>query len=1235
VLAQFSFTGEQQTWTVPAGVNDVRIYALGAGGGGQTPGTPDPVTGALPTGGPLSVAGLGAMVAAEVPVSSGEVLSIIVGGEGGSGNGSGGYGGGGRGGNLEADGGGGGASGVSRAEGPIVVSGGGGGAGSGATFSNAQGGSGGGIGGAAESGEEGLEAGGLPGASAGGGGEGATPSAGGSGGRNGGGGGGLGVGGSGAGACTHGGGGGGGGGYYGGGGGGGGCYRESGGGGGGSSFVDPNARVVEVVAGFSGGNGDVAITTPDATPGYVTGQQTSFAFTGGTQGYTVPEGVRTLTVHAAGGAGSGGAAAATEQAEVPAAPGQRVLVNVGGEGSVNQYVEAFNGGGAGGRNGGGSGGGGSDVRIGGVQPKDRVIVAGGGGGSGSGGNGGSGGPAGVSEGAAGIEGATASGLPGFSNGAGGAGGSQTSGGAGGGASYFASGGNGSIGEGGGAGVGCTASGGGGGGGGGYYGGGGGGGGCYGSGGGGGGGSSFVEPAAIGISSSVGTSGPGRISIVPNKQPSPSSPGGGGSGGGGGGGSGSDQGLGAPVPTCANHEVSVGPFTIQGACFTPQGGKLIATGRVRLSGLDVVLGGSGQIVIDPAHFSISATAPVSAYLGSIRVYQGSFSATLRGHLSLGISSSAKVKGIAISGTLDLGPLAGGAMDVKAMAQVGPVTGNVDLHVSNSLGLELHSLSLSFTGQIPLGAISVQAASLSYNHTNSGDEWTGSVTVKLPPEFGTLNGTLKVLNGKLEEVNVQDTGINRYIGSIVFLQHLGLDIQIQPHLATTGALGLSAGPSLPGINAPALGLEGTLGADFGSPVVITAHGTLKVAAKFQLASANATWRVPSSFSVNAHAQLSIGPASVDAGVSGGADSHGFALFGNGNVSIPGASGQGIVYLSEKGMGACFDQSVLFLTVAEGFGYKWGDVLPSLYFDSCGLLDYKTAAHLSAAGHAAQSSVIHIPAGQHEVVLGARGVSAYPTFTVRAPDGQILNPATARTGKVGKGVYVFVTDPPNLGSYVLLGRPQPGNWSIIPTPTSPAIASTGSALSLPPAHVAATVHRRSRNTYVLQWRAPHIQGQTLWFSSVSANSTQTLLETSRPSGKLTFRPLTDGSGGRRKIRVLVSQNEIPRAQLTPTSFSVPRPQPPSPVRHVLIARHGTRAAFTWRPSPSAADYRAYITVSNGRRLFFELTAPQRALMITEIPANASITARIVVVSNLGRTSRSATGKLAAPHKKPHRRH
>jgi RHS repeat-associated protein len=511
VLAQFSFTGEQQTWTVPAGVNGVRIYARGAGGGGDTAGTPDPITGALPTGGPLTVAGLGAMVAAEVPVSPGEVLSVTVGGEGGSGDGAAGYGGGGRGGNLEADGGGGGASEVSRAGGPIVVAGGGAGAGSGATFSNAQGGSGGGIGGEAESGEEGL-AGGLPGSWGGGGGGGATTSAGGSGGRNEGQPGGLGVGGSGAGACTGGGGGGGGGGYYGGSGGGSGCYGTSGGGGGGSGFVDPGAHVVEAVPGFSGGNGGIVITSPGTSPGYPNEGPKSFSFNGGTQTYTVPTGVRALTVRAVGGSGSGGAAGAVEQAEVPVVPGQLVLVNAGGEGQPGTNA-TFLGGGAAGHEGGGAGGGGSDARIGGVQPKDRVMVAGGGGGAGGGGAPGAGGAAGISEGAAGLPGDTTNGLPGFDNGEGANGGTQTSGGGGGAAGYGGGGGGGGPGEGGTGGAGCTGDAGGGGGGG-YYGGGGGGGGCYGSGGGGGGGSSYAEPGSFNVLGGGGSTGPGSLTVTP-------------------------------------------------------------------------------------------------------------------------------------------------------------------------------------------------------------------------------------------------------------------------------------------------------------------------------------------------------------------------------------------------------------------------------------------------------------------------------------------------------------------------------------------------------------------------------------------------------------------------------------------------------------------------------------------------------------------------------------------------
>jgi hypothetical protein len=248
----------------------------------------------------------------------------------------------------------------------------------------------------------------------------------------------------------------------------------------------------------------------------------TFHYTGKKQTFIVPPGVSQLTIDAHGGEGAGFSVSPSNDtpgfpgrvhAIISVRPGDKLYVFVGGSGTNG----GFNGGGAGGTSGSGSysgnpGGGASDVRAGGDQLKDRIIVAAGGGGSGeavrtydfaSGGNGG--GMAGQSGGGGGTT---------YGAG-GGAGGSQRKGGSGGagGPCYDSSdcgqpGGNGALGLGGNGGAAhCLYAGGGGGAGGGYYGGGGGGGGgadyvyMYGcgepgQGGGGGGGSSYVEPSAI-------------------------------------------------------------------------------------------------------------------------------------------------------------------------------------------------------------------------------------------------------------------------------------------------------------------------------------------------------------------------------------------------------------------------------------------------------------------------------------------------------------------------------------------------------------------------------------------------------------------------------------------------------------------------------------------------------------------------------------------------------------------
>jgi hypothetical protein len=277
-------------------------------------------------------------------------------------------------------------------------------------------------------------------------------------------------------------------------------------------FTVSGCMAAAMLAGCGGSQTPVGLVPIGAAPDHLPGQK-SFDYTGETQYFTVPAGVRQIKVIARGarGAGSPVAYGGRVHAVIPVTPGEKLVVYVGGDGMG--HLGGYNGGGPGYRStsSGNShaygGGGATDIREGGNSLDDRVLVAGGAGGQGgldySYGVGGQGG------------GRTAgSGAPGFYSpqaGAGGSGGAQKSGGRGGGGgtgSYGSgeSGGDGSLGEGGGgAGPGGYLSylgGGGGGGGGGYYGGGGGGGGGgddygggVGGGGGGGGGSSFVQRSA--------------------------------------------------------------------------------------------------------------------------------------------------------------------------------------------------------------------------------------------------------------------------------------------------------------------------------------------------------------------------------------------------------------------------------------------------------------------------------------------------------------------------------------------------------------------------------------------------------------------------------------------------------------------------------------------------------------------------------------------------------------------
>ena len=283
----FAFTGAAQSYHVPAGICSASVVAIGASGGrAGLPGGSGALTGQ---------AGLGGMVSADISVTPGSSLTVLVGGQGAPGSEpeagpnpttAGGFNGGGNGGGSDAPntvngsgGAGGGASSVLAGSTPLVVAGGGGGVGGWQTVSPDLGNGGNAGFPSAAPGTAGFEAGNTPG-------RGGTQAAGGAGGTNDGGSGSgqagtIGQGGDGSegGTTYQVGGGGGGGGYF--GGGGGGAARPdhgtASGGGGGSSFGPPSASFVVYP---SPGNGAVSIFYDPATDTCATSSPTTAATTG-------------------------------------------------------------------------------------------------------------------------------------------------------------------------------------------------------------------------------------------------------------------------------------------------------------------------------------------------------------------------------------------------------------------------------------------------------------------------------------------------------------------------------------------------------------------------------------------------------------------------------------------------------------------------------------------------------------------------------------------------------------------------------------------------------------------------------------------------------------------------------------------------------------------------------------------------------------------------------------------
>ncbi len=667
----------------------------------------------------------------------------------------------------------------------------------------------------------------------------------------------------------------------------------------------------------------------------------------------------------------------------------------------------------------------------------------------------------------------------------------------------------------------------------------------------------------------------------------------------------DQGYGAPKATCDNHSAQLAGVTVLATCFHDAGGgKLTARGQLRVNGFDLFV--NGGATLDLRASTLTAAGSVDGYLGSMHVYHGelgSFSLKLGVGHTWEVPKGLKIKKLPATGSFSLS-LTTNALTAEATAQIGngdtafAISGGITLKATLTDGLKLDGFHLELASDLPLKSLVIKQAELAYKATSAGDQWSGKVGVALPsgPEVA---GSLTLLNGSIAQVGVNVSKINKPIGTIVYLQSLGLDVVLKPSLKATGSIGLTAGPTVLGKAAAAL--DGSLTFQLGPAVALKASGTLKVVT-MNVASASLSAAIPGGVRFSGDMHRGFAGFDVDSYLSGSIDSKSFEAEGGATATVGPVSASGKGLVDQLGVAACVSGSALGQTVNLGGGYKWKSGNTGLLDGACGFDDLrKTIAHISAVGPAS----IAIPAGERQVNLIAQGTpGTAPAVTVTQGTAQAtIQPGTL--GRLGSTVYLAVADPAGGRTGIVLAAPRAGRVAVAPLAGEPPVSVKATAL-LPEPDVHVKVRSLGHRRYRLRWDTRRIPGQQLVFRETRGAAAQLLRRSSATHGSFTFTAL-DTPASVHAIQVVVDQHGLPRQVLRSAArFRVPRAVAGRP--RVTIRQSRGRATIRWTRAAGASTYQVRITTADGRRLFFSRRASARALVI---PGSTRVTASVRGVS------------------------
>ena len=132
-----------------------------------------------------------------------------------------------------------------------------------------------------------------------------------------------------------------------------------------------------------------------------------------------------------------------------------------------------------------------------------------------------------------------------------------------------------------------------------------------------------------------------------------------------------------------------------------------------------------------------------------------------------------------------------------------------------------------------------------------------------------------------------------------------------------------------------------------------------------------------------------------------------------------------ISSKGIAACMVIDYWVDDWRPGFGYKWGDSLPTPYFSGCSLGPYraKLGAHSSQAGE----QTFELPAGLPGAAVAVTGTDHAPKVTLIGPKGEKLTMPDANT-LVEDAKFFALRVPQSKLTNIAINQPSAGTWKVI---------------------------------------------------------------------------------------------------------------------------------------------------------------------------------------------------------------